>query len=136
MVIGALSAKFNVKTLILVLLIGAVGMVSYFGQGHSDLAGLALTAAIAGFFTNGVIVGLYALFAQIFDTNVRATGTGFVIGSGRGGSALGPVIAGFMFTLSFGLDSVAIIMALGSAVAFIAILSLRVNTPFKTPAPH
>ena len=54
-------------------------------------------AAVAGFFTNAGVVGPYALLAQSFPTDVRSTGTGFVIGVGRGGSALAPALAGFLF---------------------------------------
>ena len=71
-------------------LVGAVIMVSYFGQGQDDLTELALIAGSAGFFTNGAIVGLYALFAYVFPTNVRSGGTGLVIGIGRGGDLFYP----------------------------------------------
>jgi len=125
--LGLLSQKFKVHTLILLVLLGSVLMVSYFGQGQSDLAELALVAAAAGFFTNGTIVGLYYLFAQQFPTELRAGGTGFVIGVGRGGATLGPVLAGFMFSNGFGLDVVAFTMAAGSLIAFIALIMLRAN---------
>ncbi len=125
--LGLLSQKFKVHTLILLVLLGSVLMVSYFGQGQSDLAELALVAGAAGFFTNGTIVGLYYLFAQQFPTELRAGGTGFVIGVGRGGATLGPVLAGFMFSNGFGLDVVAFTMAAGSLIAFIALIMLRAN---------
>ena len=129
---GVLSRSFNVKRLILILLVGSAAMVAFFGQGQqSDLTELATLAGIAGFFTNGVIVGLYALFAHVFPTNVRAGGTGFVIGMGRGGSALGPVVAGFMFAMSFGLDSVALLMSIGSIIALVAISFLRFSPEQK-----
>ena len=125
MTMGFLSQTLALKRLIVAALAGAVVMVIYFGQGQDDLTELAILAGTAGFFTNGVIVGLYALFAHVFPTHVRAGGTGFVIGMGRGGAALGPVIAGFMFALSFGLDQVAFVMALGSMIAVVMLLLLK-----------
>lgn len=125
LLLGLLSSKFKVKSLILAVLVGSVIMVSYFGQGQSDLAELALIAAAAGFFTNGTIVGLYYLFAHVFPTPLRAGGTGFVIGVGRGGATLGPIVAGLMFSLGYGLDMVAVSMALGSVICFIALLFLK-----------
>jgi len=124
-VLGFLSHRFGVKPLTLTVLVGAIIMVAYFGQGQTRLAELSLIAGAAGFFTNGAIVGLYALFAQAFPTNVRAGGTGFVIGVGRGGAALGPIVAGFMFALGYGLDSVAFLMSLGSVLSFAFLASLR-----------
>ena len=76
------------------------------------------------------MVGLYALFAQGFPTEVRAGGTGFAIGVGRGGAALGPIIAGLLFEAGAGLQVVAIIMGSGSLMAAVALLFLRLN---RTP---
>jgi MFS family permease len=105
-------------------LLGSVVMVSIFGRGQSDMVQLSVVVAAAGFFTNGAVVGLYAIFAQAFPTHVRATGTGFAIGVGRGGAALSPIIAGFLFEFGFGLQGTAIAMAAGSGIAAIAILFL------------
>jgi hypothetical protein len=41
---------------------------------------------VCGFFTNAGIVGLYTLLALAYPTHLRATGTGVVIGAGRGGA--------------------------------------------------
>ena len=126
---GLLSPRFSVRALILAVLVGAVIMVTYFGTGQDSLKELAIVAGTAGFFTNGAVVGLYALFAYVFPTNVRAGGTGLVIGIGRGGATLGPILAGVMFSLGFGLGPVAMLMALGSMVAIVAITCLQTKNP-------
>lgn len=124
-VLGLLTLRMGVRSLVVgALVLGAV-MVAVFGQGQANLAQLALISGIAGFFTNSAIVGLYAMFAQSFPTEVRAGGTGFVIGVGRGGAALGPIIAGFLFESGQGLATVAIIMALGSLVAAALLMMVR-----------
>ncbi|MEJ2426431.1 MAG: MFS transporter, partial [Candidatus Thiodiazotropha sp.] len=98
-------------------------MVAVFGTGQSTLFELSLIAGIAGFFTNAAIVGMYALFAQSFPTEVRAGGTGFVIGIGRGGAVMGPVLAGFLLQSSQGgLFMVSVIMAAGSLIAAVALV--------------
>jgi MFS family permease len=76
-------------------------------------------------FTNAAIVGLYALFAKVFPTHVRATGTGFAIGVGRGGAALAPIIAGYLFEYGFGLQAVALAMGSGSLLAAVVLLVLK-----------
>jgi MFS transporter, AAHS family, vanillate permease len=100
-------------------------MVNLFGHSGPDLGELSRLAAIAGFFSNAAIVGLYAMFAQSFPTAVRASGTGFVIGTGRGGAALGPIAAGFLFVAGATLPTVAFIMALGPLLGIVAMLLLR-----------
>ena len=116
-VLSGLTQRFNVRVLVIAAMLGSVVMINVFGRGQADIGELALVAACAGFFTNSAVVGLYAIFAQAFPTRVRAGGTGFVIGVGRGGAVLGPVVAGFLFASGQGLATVAFVMALGSAVA-------------------
>tara|TARA_R110001599_G_scaffold353880_1_gene601983 strand:+ start:97135 stop:98394 length:1260 start_codon:yes stop_codon:yes gene_type:complete len=117
LLLSALTQHFNVRALVIVAMLASTVLVNIFGLGQASLTQLALVAACAGFFTNGAVVGLYAIFAQSFPTNVRAGGTGFVIGVGRGGAVLGPIIAGVLFEEGQGLTAVAFVMALGSLVA-------------------
>jgi len=74
---------------------------------------------------------MYALFAKAFPTHVRASGTGFAVGVGRGGSVLAPIIAGFLFQANLELRTVAMIMALGSLLAagVLSMLKLKPETP-------
>ena len=127
LLLGLLTYRVPLRTLVIGAMIGSTALVTYFGQGQKDLGGLALIAAAAGFCTNAGVVGLYAIFAQAFPTAVRAGGTGFVIGIGRGGAALGPIVAGFLFASGFGLPLVALVMGLGSLVAAAALVALRLR---------
>jgi len=111
-------------------MVGSTVMVNVFGRGQAGLAQLALVAACAGFFTNSAVVGLYAILAQAFPDRVRASGTGLVIGVGRGGAVLGPIIAGFLFESGQGLAAVALAMSLGSLIAAAMILL----SPGREPA--
>ena len=126
-VFGLLTQRFNVKALTIgVLVLSTVG-VALFGQTPPDLQRLSLICAIAGFFSNAAIVGLYAIIAQAFPTQVRAFGTGFTIGVGRGGSVLAPILAGFLFTAGYGLPTVAFAMASGSLLAAGMLLLLKLE---------
>lgn len=124
---GFIATRFGLKALTIVTLLGATAMVVWFGRGSSDLAALARTVALAGVFTNGAIAGFYLLFAKVFPTHVRATGTGFAIGAGRGGAALAPIVAGYLFQAGFGLQTVAALMAGGSLLGAAALLALTVR---------
>lgn len=124
---GFLTLRYNVKALTIAVLLLSVAMVSVFGRSPHDLTVLSLVAGTVGFFTNAGVVGLYALFAHCYPTHVRASGIGFSIGVGRGGAMLSPVIAGFLFEAGIGLPGVAMIMALGSLVAILALVFLRVE---------
>jgi benzoate transport len=103
LLLSLLSWRISIRALVIIAMVASAIMVTIFGQGQSSLAGLALIAAAAGFCTNSAVVGLYVIIAQSFPTSVRAGGTGVVIGIGRGGAALGPIIAGLLFSWNFGL---------------------------------
>lgn len=127
-VFGLLTLRYNVKALtIAVLLLSTIG-VSLFGRSPADLGQLSMICAIAGFCANAGIVGLYALLAQAFPTHVRAFGTGFAIGVGRGGSVLAPIIAGFLFEAGYSLPTVAFLLGLGSTLGAAVLLFLKLET--------
>jgi predicted MFS family arabinose efflux permease len=121
---GLLAQKIDLRRLIIAFMLASVVMVILFGRGQADLTRLALVAGITGFCTNAVVIGLYAMFARVFPTQLRAGGTGFVVGTGRGGAALGPVIAGFLFQTGYGLAGVAVAMSFGSLIAAIMMAAL------------
>ena len=125
---GLLATRIGLRPLTVVTLVCGAAMLVRFGHGAGDAASLRGVLILCGFFTNAAIAGFYLLFAQVFPTHVRATGTGFAIGVGRGGAALGPVIAGYLFKAGFGLQPVAIVMACGSLLAAVALLGLRVRS--------
>jgi benzoate transport len=124
---GLIATRVAVKGLTLLTLLAGALMIVWFGRGATDLASLKTTLAFAGLFTNAAIAGFYLLFAQVFPTHVRATGTGFAIGVGRGGAVIAPVTAGYLFEAGLALHTVALVMACGSLLAAAALLALSVR---------
>lgn len=123
--LGFLALRFGLKPLTIVAMILSTALITIFGHSPPDLQRLSLICALAGFCTNAAIVGMYAIFAQVFPTHVRASGTGFAIGVGRGGSALSPAVAGFLFEGGLGLPTVALLMSVGSLVAAGLVVMLK-----------
>jgi benzoate transport len=130
-VVGLITQRVGLKQVTIGAMLLSSVMVVLFGRSAPDLIELSVLCAAAGFFTNGVIVGMYAIFAQAFPTHVRATGTGFAIGIGRGGSVLAPITAGFLFKWGYPLPTVALYMAMGSLIAagVLALLKLKPDQP-------
>jgi benzoate transport len=124
---GVLTQKLPLKPLTICTMVLATVGVVIFGHSPANLDRLALLAAGAGFFGNAGIVGMYAIFARAFPTHVRAFGTGWAIGVGRGGAALAPWVAGLLFKAGHPVPQVAAVMALGSAVAAVALLFLKMR---------
>lgn len=127
-IFGLLAQRFPLKPMTVAVLAMSSVMVALFGAaGVRSLEGLAALACASGLFTNSAIVGLYTIFARAFPTHVRATGTGFAIGIGRGGAALSPILAGFLFQAGLPLAGVAIALALGSLVAAFALAGVKLR---------
>ena len=124
---GVLTQKLPLKPLTIVTMVLATVGVVIFGHSPANLDRLALLAAGAGFFGNAGIVGMYAIFARAFPTHVRAFGTGWAIGVGRGGAALAPWVAGLLFRSGHPVPQVAAVMAMGSLVAACALMFLKMR---------
>lgn len=128
LLLSFLSLRYVLRTLVIIALVASSVMVTVFGQGQANLGELSWAAAAGGFCTNAGVVGFYALIAASFPTAVRAGGTGFVIGVGRGGAAIGPILAGVLFQFGLGLPMVAAIMASGSVLAAVALYLMPRDT--------
>ena len=126
-VLGLLTQRFPVRGLtIAVMLLSTIGVI-VFGHSPKDLQSLSALCAFSGFFTNAAIVGMYAIFARAYPTSVRAFGTGWSIGVGRGGAVLAPMIAGVLFEGGHPVSTVATILALGSLLAAGAVSLLKLK---------
>jgi MFS family permease len=107
-----------------VLVLGMIS-ISIFGMGQSNLGELKAIVAVCGFFTNAGIVGLYTFLALAYPTHLRATGTGVVIGAGRGGAALGPILAGYLYGHGMSLQALSIVMGCGSLIGAVVLLFVK-----------
>ena len=83
--LGVIALKIGIKKATVIALAGAFVMLNVFGRAPEDVAMLGWIAGVTAFFSNAAAVGFYALLAMAFPPHVRATGTGFGIGFGRGG---------------------------------------------------
>jgi benzoate transport len=124
-VVGVIATKIDLRKVMIGVMVVSFLMITYFGTGHDSLATLAVVSACTGFFTNAGVVGLYAMFARYFPASVRASGTGFAIGVGRGGAVLGPIFAGFLFDQGMGLLKVSMVMGASALAAAVVLLFLK-----------
>jgi MFS family permease len=116
-IFGWFMHKFGIKRATLVALAGSVLLLGYFGLGRDTLVGWTMAVFAVGLFTNSAIVGFYSAWAISYPAHARATGTGFALTIGRGGAALSPILAGYLFSAQLGLLNVSLIMAIGSLLA-------------------
>jgi MFS family permease len=124
-VLGLLAMRMNLVRLTSGVLVLGMISISIFGMGQSNLGELKAIVAVCGFFTNAGIVGLYTFLALAYPTHLRATGTGVVIGAGRGGAALGPILAGYLYGHGMSLQALSIVMGCGSLIGAVVLLFVK-----------
>lgn len=78
---------------------------------------LLLVGGICGFCLFAAASGMYATLASTFGDEARASGTGFVSGTGRISSAIAPAAAGWLFHAGLGPASVSLIFGSCSLAA-------------------
>ena len=99
---GYLSQLLGLRRTIAMFLMLAAAVMAAFGFASESVLILILFAFI-GFFVQGGFVGLYAVAARLYVTEVRTTGIGWAIGAGRTGAIVGPYIGGLLIAAGLGI---------------------------------
>jgi MFS family permease len=126
-VLGFLTLRLDVKKLTMAVLALSAVFITFLGSTPANLDYIKVVAALCGFFGNSGIIGMYALFPAAFPTHVRASGTGFTIGMGRGGAILSPIIVGFMFQAGLPLPTVSMLISTGALIAAGVLFFLKIR---------
>ena len=82
---------------------------------------------IIGFLLQGGFVGLYAVAAKIYPTEIRTTGVGWAIGLGRFGAVVGPYVGGILIASGVSLEVNFVIFAVPLLVSGIIAYVLAVR---------
>ncbi len=127
-VFGFLTAAIGLKRSTLVVLVANFVALTVFGRTAPELTSLTILAMCVNFCGNAAISGLFSTMAFAFPTHVRASGTGFAIGIGRAGSALSPIMAGYLLQGGMSLPIICMIMGTGSLLAAIVLVFLKIDT--------
>ena len=83
---------------------------------------------LIGFGIQGGFIGLYAVAAKIYPTELRTTGIGWAIGFGRLGAIIGPVVGGIMIGSGLSMQLNFIIFAIPVMIAGIITLLISSTT--------
>ncbi|WP_375428955.1 MFS transporter [uncultured Sphingomonas sp.] len=129
--LGVVAQRTGLRRTTVAMMVGLGIATAAFGVTPASLPLLMATAGVCGFFLFGGIAGIYATLATSFDAGARASGAGFVIGIGRVGSAIAPLLAGFLFAAQLGRG---VVSATFAALTIIAGLLLALSSSNKRTA--
>jgi len=125
-ILGLLTLRVEVRKLTIATLVLSAVFITLLGT-MTDLNSFAFIVTLCGFFGNAGIIGMYALFPAAFPTHVRASGVGFVVGMGRGGAYLSPIIVGYMFDRGLSLPMVTMLISIGAVIGACVLIFLKLN---------
>lgn len=120
LILGFCSRKYALKHVIIVMLLTGFVVVSLLGW-QNQLILLTGSIMVIGVALFGAMAGLYATAPILFSADIRATGTGFVLGIGRLGAALGPYVAGLLIGSNISAPVYFFILALPLLIAALSL---------------
>jgi benzoate transport len=121
---GYLSQSFGLRPTIIGFFIFTVILMGTFGYLTGDYAKL-ISFTLIGFGIQGGFIGMYALAARLYPTEIRTSGVGGAIGAGRTGAIASPIIGGQLVAVGFSMAASFIIFAVPLLVVCGAMMMMR-----------
>ena len=123
MSVGWLADRFGLRRVIATYLGAGALLLLFFSYLHGTGAMLSALGAIG--VMQGGFIGLYAVGARIYPTEIRMTGIGWAAGVGRLGSIFGPYFAGLLVARHLEMAQTFVVYAIPLALASLAVASMR-----------
>ena len=120
---GVMADRFGRRPMFAVFFVAMGIMISVFiyAVTTSGLTYLWLVGILLGFFT-GYYSGYGALFSELYSTDIRSTGAGFLINSGRAAVFIGPIIITYLIPkvgFSLAINSAALAFVVAAVVVML-----------------
>lgn len=123
--ISIVSRYVSIKPLMIGSLLLAAAGVALFPHFTDSLASMKTFGFFTGTFIFAAISGFFGLFAAAYPSSLLGSGSGLVLGVGRGGAILGPLIPGLLFAAGLQFGAIALLMSAGSLIAGLMVIGLR-----------
>ncbi|MEX5441078.1 MFS transporter [Acinetobacter indicus] len=131
---GYLADRFNLAKVLCTLF--ASGAIALFLLSYSlPTFVLYICIAVAGAASIGGQILLLAYMSQFYSSNIRATGLGMALGVGRLGAILGPILCGWLLSLSLPLTYNFIALAIPCMIAVISVSMIHYRLKQKKLKP-
>jgi AAHS family benzoate transporter-like MFS transporter len=118
---GWLADRFHIKHVLVGMYLLAAVSITLLGYKMPTEA-LYLVVALAGASTIGTQIVTCAYCGQFYPMAIRSTGVGFMLGVGRGGAILAPILIGVLVGMALPLQHNFLAIAIPAVIAAIAVL--------------
>ncbi|HMT43876.1 MAG TPA: MFS transporter [Chakrabartia sp.] len=124
---GLLSARVRPSILLPILLTLAGVAMLIFGNVPMSVSAALAMAFLIGVTLQGGYNAMWPIAAGAYPDDVRATGIGWVMGIGRGGAVVGPIMAGYLLAANMSLGGILAIYCVPLAIC--AVAAFRAGRP-------
>lgn len=132
---GVVADKWGCKkTLVLFFALAAVS-ISLLGV-RPDITSLYILLLLAGGSTVGCLSVVHTLAADLYPAQVRSTGVSMAAAVGRCGAVAGPLLGGFLLSLSLPFEHNFVVFAAPGVIAVFAVLLVSHTHGPRLPAGH
>ena len=128
LILARLMAAYGSRQMLMVFFFLAAFLCTVVIRLAGDAASfLMVVIFLSGFLTISAQIGLNALAASIYPTDIRATGVGWALGIARVGAIAGPVLGGILAALGLDIQGYFLIFGLVLMIAGVALAFIQFN---------
>lgn len=124
--LGALATRWKLSRVVSVFFLLAALLMFSFSLFSTEKNGILFLVTIIGLLMSGGFVGLYALPAKLYSSDIRSTGVGWAIGLGRLGAVFGPAVAGYLIANGNSIELNFAIFAIPVVFACVGVFTLKI----------
>lgn len=125
--LGIVAARWKLSSVVSLFLLCAALFMFSFSLFSTEKTGILILVTIIGILMQGGFVGLYALSAKLYASDIRSTGVGWAIGLGRLGAVFGPAVAGYLIANGISIELNFAIFAVPLLLACLGVLTLKIS---------
>lgn len=118
---GWLADRFHIKHVLVGMYLLAAVSITLLGY-RMPTEALYLVVALAGASTIGTQIVTCAYCGQFYPMAIRSTGVGFMLGVGRAGAILAPIVIGMLVSMALPLQQNFVAIAIPAVVAAVAVM--------------
>ncbi|MFI5717883.1 MFS transporter [Nocardia sp. NPDC051750] len=129
LIFGPLAGRFGVRRTLTALFVLAGAAFGLYAVSVESLNAAFATAALLGLTTSAVMAGMFSIGPMYYGSSIRATAVGLIIGLGRVGAILSPILAGALLDLDWAPRSIYFLFVLPMLAGAVAIYAMRTRRP-------
>lgn len=134
LVFGPLAVRLGVRRTLTGLFVSAGAAFALYATSVGSLTSAYIAAALLGLTTSAVMAGMFSIGPMYYASSVRATAVGLIIGIGRVGAIVSPIVVGGLVDRDWAPESLYYLFIIPMIAGAVAIFAMRTRRPVLSEA--